>query len=162
MVVAESERQEEVGDGRPHPVHGHQVDAVEAAVFASLITAILKPVFGRERPEQSDGRTVFHGFTSRYESLPSGHATMAWAVASVVAMRTDGWIVPTVAYTLATLVSFDRVNDQAHFVSDVFMGAAIGVAVGRFVVGRHQETKTPGVSVALAPIPGGMGVRVVF
>ena len=137
-------------------------DAVEAAVFAGLITAILKPVFGRERPSQSDGRTVFHGFTSGYASLPSGHSTMAWAVASVVAMRTDGWIVPTVAYTLATLVSFDRVNDQEHFVSDVFMGAAIGVAVGRFVVGRHPETKPPGVSVALAPIPGGMGVRVVF
>ena len=137
-------------------------DALEAAVFAGLMTAILKPVFGRERPDQSDGRTAFHGFTSRYESLPSGHATMAWAVASVVAMRTDGWIVPTVAYTLATLVSFDRVNDQKHFVSDVFMGAAIGVAVGRFVVGRHQEPNPPGVAVALAPIPGGMGVRLAF
>ena len=113
-------------------------DAIEAALFASLITTIAKPVFGRERPDQSDGRTIFHGFTSQYQSFPSGHATIAWAVASVVAMRTDGWIVPTVAYTLATLVSFDRVNDAKHFVGDVFAGAAIGVAVGRFVVGRHR------------------------
>ena len=140
--------------------------ALEAAVFASIITAVLKPAFGRERPEQSDGRTVFHGFTSQYESLPSGHATMAWAVASVVAMRTDGWIVPTVAYTLATLVAFDRVNDQKHFVSDVFMGAAIGVAVGRFVVGRHPtagpDPSSPAVRVALVPIPGGIGARLAF
>jgi membrane-associated phospholipid phosphatase len=142
-------------------------DAIEAAVFSSLITAILKPVFGRERPSQSDGRTVFHGFTTEYESLPSGHATMAWAVASVVAMRTDGWIVPTVAYTLATLVAFDRVNDQKHFVSDVFAGAVIGVTVGRFVVGRHRTATTgaregTGPEIALVPIPGGIGARLVF
>ena len=139
-------------------------DAIEAAVFAGLMTAILKPVVGRERPDQSDGRTIFHGFTTRYESLPSGHATIAWAVASVVAMRTDGWIVPTVAYTLATMVAFDRVNDQKHFPSDVFMGAAIGMSVGRFVVGRHREqaAEPAGVQVALVPIPGGIGARFAF
>jgi hypothetical protein len=139
-------------------------DALEAAVFASLLTSIFKPVFGRERPEQSDGRTIFHGFTTQYESFPSGHATVAWAVASVVAMRTDGWIVPTVAYTLATIVAFDRVNDGKHFIADVFAGAAIGVSVGRFVVGRHRpaEESKPAVTVALVPIPGGIGARLVF
>lgn len=139
-------------------------DAIEAAAFAGLLTAIFKPVFGRERPEQSNGQTVFHGFSTRYESFPSGHATIAWAVASVVAMRTEGWIVPTVAYTLATLVAFDRVNDEKHFIADVFTGAAIGVAVGRFVVGRHSgnETTSSRVEVALVPIPGGLGARVAF
>jgi membrane-associated phospholipid phosphatase len=138
-------------------------DAIEAAAFAGLLTAILKPVFGRERPEQSNGETIFHGFTTRYESFPSGHATIAWAVASVVAMRTDGWIVPTVAYTLATLVAFDRVNDEKHFIADVFAGAVIGVAVGRFVVGRHQtQDARTGVEIALTPIPGGIGARLSF
>src|SRR5262249_35054803 len=42
-------------------------DALEAAAFAGLFTNILKPVFGRERPEQSDGRTIFHGFTNNYK-----------------------------------------------------------------------------------------------
>jgi PAP2 superfamily len=139
-------------------------DAIEAALFAGLITEIAKPLFGRERPNQSDGRTIFHGFTSQYKSFPSGHATVAWAVASVVAMRTDGWIVPTIAYTLATLVAFDRVNDQKHFIADVFTGAAIGVSVGRFVVGRHRpaEETPPGVTVGLIPVRGGIGARIAF
>ncbi len=139
-------------------------DALEAAVFAGLITEIAKPLFGRERPSQADGRTIFHGFTTKYESFPSGHATIAWAVASVVAMRSDGWIVPTIAYTLATLVAFDRVNDQKHFIADVFTGAAIGVSVGRFVVGRHrpEEETPPGVTVALIPVRGGIGARLAF
>ena len=139
-------------------------DALEAAAFASLFTNILKPVFGRERPEQSGGETIFHGFDNRYKSMPSGHATTAWAVASVIAMRTDGWIVPTVAYTLATIVSFDRVNDRAHFVGDVFAGAAIGVSVGRFIVGRHEpeEAAKAALHVEILPIRDGIGARLAF
>jgi len=140
-------------------------DALEAAAFASLFTSILKPVFGRERPNQSDGQTIFHGFDNRYKSFPSGHATTAWAVASVIAMRTDGWIVPTVAYTLATMVAFDRVNDRAHFVGDVFAGAVIGLSTGRFIVGRHQreeaETKAA-LHVEILPIRDGIGARLTF
>lgn len=139
-------------------------DALEAAAFASLITAVLKPTFGRERPYQSDGQTEFHGFSSQYKSFPSGHATTAFAVASVIAMRTDGWIVPTVAYTLATIVAFDRVNDQQHFVADVFAGAAIGVSVGRFVVGRHRReaAATAAAELEIVPIPDGVGARLRF
>ncbi len=113
-------------------------DALEAAAFASLFTLILKPVFGRERPDQSDGQTVFHGFTSQYTSFPSGHATTACG-GRLGDRDAHGRVDrPDVAYTLATLVAFDRVNDQKHFIGDVFAGAAIGVAVGRFIVGRHR------------------------
>ena len=61
-------------------------------------------------------------------------------------------------------MAFDRVNDQKHFIAAVFAGAAIGVAVGRFVVGRHREAgaKDSGVAVALVPIPGGIGARLAF
>ncbi len=138
-------------------------DALEAAAFASLFTLALKPVFGRERPYQSDGQTVFRGFTTQYTSFPSNHATTAFAVASVVAMRTDGWIVPTIAYALATLVAFDRVNDQKHFVGDVFAGAVLGVAVGRFIVGRHrEEAAVSGAQLEIVPIGGGIGARLTF
>jgi membrane-associated phospholipid phosphatase len=139
-------------------------DALEAAAFASLITAVLKPTFGRERPYQSDGRTEFHGFSSQYRSFPSGHTTTAFAVASVIAMRTEGWIVPTVAYTLATIVAFDRVNDEQHFIADAFAGAAIGVSVGRFVVGRHRRDAAAGAGaeIEIVPIPEGVGARLRF
>ncbi len=139
-------------------------DALEAAAFAGLLTNVFKPVFGRERPEQSDGKTIFHGFNNNYKSFPSGHATTAFAVASVIAMRTDGWIIPTVAYTLATMVAFDRVNDRAHFVGDVFAGAAIGVSVGRFIVGRHEreDEAKAALHVEILPIRDGIGARLAF
>ena len=79
-------------------------------------------------------------------------------------MRTDGWIVPTIAYTLATLVAFDRVNDQKHFIGDVFAGAAIGVATGRFIVGRHrgEDAASAGARGRDRPDPGRARARLTF
>jgi membrane-associated phospholipid phosphatase len=139
-------------------------EALEAAVFAGIITNVFKEVFGRVRPYASDGQTIFEPFSGN-KSFPSGHATTAFAVASVIAMRTDGWIVPTIAYGLASVVAFDRINDQAHFASDVFAGACIGIATGRFLVNRHRrqaEAESGKTEVSLVPIPGGMALRVDF
>jgi membrane-associated phospholipid phosphatase len=139
-------------------------EALEAAVFAGIITNAFKEVFGRVRPYASDGQTIFEPFSGN-KSFPSGHATTAFAVASVIAMRTDGWIVPTIAYGLATVVAFDRINDQAHFASDVFAGAVIGVATGRFLVNRHRrqaEAESGKPEVSLVPIPGGLALRADF
>ncbi|HEX7253164.1 MAG TPA: phosphatase PAP2 family protein [Thermoanaerobaculia bacterium] len=134
-------------------------EAIEASIFAGLITNILKPVFGRERPETSNNATLFKPLSSNY-SFPSGHATLAFSVASVIAVRSSGWFWPTLAYTTASVVAFDRVNDRAHFPSDVIAGAAIGISVGRFIVHRHQRSDydKPKVSVSLTPIPHGLGL----
>jgi membrane-associated phospholipid phosphatase len=68
-------------------------------------------------------------------SFPSGHSIAAFSVATVFARRypTHRWL-PYVAYGLAATVGFSRVSLSAHFPSDVFLGAALGVAVSRFTV----------------------------
>lgn len=138
-------------------------EAVEAAVFAGLITDGLKSALGRERPNSGNDETVFHPFSGN-KSFPSGHATTAFAVASVIAMRTDGWIIPTLAYATAFTVAMDRINDRAHFASDVFTGAAIGLTTGRFLVNRHRaaDDETPRVRVDLFPIRDGLSAHVTF
>jgi hypothetical protein len=139
-------------------------EALEAAVFAGILTNVFKEVFGRVRPYASDGQSIFEPFSGN-KSFPSGHATTAFAVASVIAMRSDGWIIPTIAYGLATVVAFDRINDQAHFASDVFAGAVIGLATGRFLVNRHRrqaEAERARTEVSLVPIRSGLALRVDF
>ena len=133
-------------------------EAIEASVLTAIITGAIKPVVGRVRPAASENRTAFEPGSSNY-SFPSGHSTEAFAVASVVAARSSGWVVPTLAYAAATLVAFDRVNDRAHFPSDVVAGAAIGVAVGRFLVHRHENAlENPPMDVSLTALPGGLGL----
>jgi membrane-associated phospholipid phosphatase len=144
-------------------------DSLETLVFTNLLTNVfIKPTFGRYRPLQSDGTNRFEPF-SAHNSFTSGHSTIAWSVASVVAMRAPGWIVPTIAYGLATVVSFDRVNDQQHFMGDVVGGALFATAIGRFLVRRHlAERKSPPppnepvISIEVVPIHDGAALRLLF
>jgi membrane-associated phospholipid phosphatase len=139
-------------------------DAIEASILTGLLTnVVLKPAFGRERPYDSDGATVFRPFSSN-ASFPSGHAAQAFTVASVISMRSDGWVVPTVSYTVASLVAVSRVYQQAHFPSDVLVGAVLGTAVGRFVVGRHLPSRPVlrEAEIRVIALPGGLAIHVSY
>lgn len=115
-------------------------DSLESELWAAgVVTPLLKRAFGRARPSQELGAHSFHPFDSSYQSFPSGHSTNAWAFATAVAGHYDGWLVPTIVYTIASSVSMSRVNDRAHFPSDVLAGALISHAVARGIVARHQR-----------------------
>ncbi len=49
--------------------------------------------------------------------------------------------VGAIGYTGATLVGLERMWDNDHFASDVFVGATIGYFVGKFIASRHSETQ---------------------
>jgi len=115
-------------------------DALEAVFLAGgIVTPLIKTVVGRTRPSQGGDGDEFHSF-SNAQSFPSGHTAEAFAVASVFAARSKGWVVLTLAYGLAAGVAMARVNDRAHFPSDVLAGAIIGTVIGRSIVHRHSLT----------------------
>ena len=119
-------------------------DSLEAEFWAAgVVTPILKRAFGRARPSQNQGAHSLHAFTSssHYESFPSGHATNVFAFATAVAGHYDNWVVPAIVYTLASSVAFSRVNDRAHFPSDVLAGFLIGRAVAKGLVARHAHAR---------------------
>jgi membrane-associated phospholipid phosphatase len=123
----------------------------------------IKPTAGRWRPDESNGETKFEPF-SGHSSFTSGHATQAFAVASVIAMRAPGWIIPTAAYGLAFVVACDRINDRRHFASDVVAGALFATATGRFLVRRHRdaavaEPPASTTTLEVVPIPDGVALR---
>ncbi|HEV7505194.1 MAG TPA: phosphatase PAP2 family protein [Thermoanaerobaculia bacterium] len=139
-------------------------DGLIASLIASgLITPALKAATGRSRPRAMDGTFDFDPFSGS-SSFPSGHATEAFAVASVIATRYDsGWI-KAAAYGSAALVGFARIHHQAHFFSDVTAGALIGTAVGRAVVHRNDGERR---RFRVAPLVGpqnqpGVGVSLSF
>ena len=74
----------------------------------------------------------FRGFDCHFAAsdlaFPSGHATLAFAIAAVLAYfspRGRGLF-----FVLAALCAIARVVMQAHFYSDALMGAAVGMAIG--------------------------------
>jgi hypothetical protein len=117
-------------------------DSLESELLAAgVVTPLLKRAFGRARPFQNEGSHGFHPFDKKFDSFPSGHATNAFAFATAIAGHYDGWVVPTIVYTLASGVAVSRVNDHVHFPSDVLAGALIGHAVAKGIVARHTGTK---------------------
>ena len=117
-------------------------DSVMASILASgIITPTLKFVIGRERPDESASTTSFHPFSGSDNAFPSGHATQAFAVASVISAHSDQVWVSVTAYTLAGLVGFARIYHNAHWTSDVTAGAAIGTFVGRGIVALNNRLR---------------------
>lgn len=138
-------------------------DALEAELWAAgVVTPLLKRAFGRARPIHGEGVSSFHPFSKDHQSFPSGHATNAFALATVIAEHYRGTIVAPIVYGIATGVAFSRVNDEAHFPSDVVAGALIGRAVGRSIVARHSGA--PAGKVRIVPLMNryGQGILIEY
>jgi len=124
------------------------IGALESFVFSGLICSSLKVLTGRSRPYREEGSGKFYGptFDNSKLSLPSGHATVAFSLASVIASEYDSIVIDISAYTAASLAAVSRVFADKHWTSDVALGAILGTLVGRAVVGQSKKEKT-GISV---------------
>lgn len=136
------------------------MDGITASIIATgIITPVLKFAVGRVRPAHATSTFEFRPFSGS-ESFPSGHTTQAFAVASVIAAHYDQWWVQGAAYGLAGMVGYSRIEQNAHFTSDVVAGAIIGTVVGRAIVHRHDQLK-PG-AFALSPYFGAHAQGLMF
>jgi membrane-associated phospholipid phosphatase len=119
-----------------------------AAALASGVTTVLKYTVGRTRPNHgdSDDFQPFGGGTS----FPSGHTTLAFAVATAIADESrNGWV-DAAAYGAATLTAYARVNNDRHWASDVLAGALVGHLSARWLSRRHASLKLAPQSVGLS------------
>jgi hypothetical protein len=108
------------------------------ALIDDMVTAgVLKVAIGRQRPPGDSFGGLPDGIrSSRYRSLPSGHASATWTVAAVVSSRHRQRWVPYLAYGLAGAISFARVTGGWHYYGDVVAGALIGHGIGKMVASR--------------------------
>ena len=122
--------------------------AGEAYADSAIPHVLIKVVSRRIRPNaMPPGSDYTHSFFrssvtpfGKGSSFPSGHAAGAFSIATVIAHRyRDHKWVPWMAYGIATVFSFARAPDRAHYPSDIFVGAALGYVITRYVTLREQE-----------------------
>ena len=114
--------------------------------LSGLATTGLKEVFGRSRPKDVDGAFEFHPFSSDPDAtgadarlaMPSGHTTVAFAVATSLADDIDSPVADIILYTLAAGTGWSRINDNRHWFSDTVAGAMIGITSAKLVNGRWR------------------------
>jgi membrane-associated phospholipid phosphatase len=144
--------------------------ALETLLHTGFLAQVVKHLAGRQRPWVENGVDYWHGPAaffkrysqgsfSRYDSFFSGHTVSAWGMATVIAENYKNCLwVPIACYGLATLVGLSRVTQDDHWLSDVFVGAVVGYAVGRMVV-RNQNRR---LQVSPAVTSGGMGLSLSY
>jgi membrane-associated phospholipid phosphatase len=133
-----------VGKVSRHPEATHVGgDLIRAQVANGLVTTAIKVAADRDRP--NGGHYAF----------PSGHTSATFASAAVLQSH-YGWKVGIPSYAVASFVGWTRVRDQAHWLSDVVFGAALGTMAGHTVTLGHRTRWI----VTPAPMNGGLAIVV--
>jgi hypothetical protein len=116
----------------------------ESFVLSGIFTQFIKFAGHRHRPSSGDPPDTWDGpgFSTSDRSFPSGHAQAAFSISTIIASEySNVKCVPALAYGLATLTALSRVNDNAHWASDVFVGSAIGYFTAKAIVRRHAKNR---------------------
>ncbi|MDP4174098.1 MAG: phosphatase PAP2 family protein [Bacteroidota bacterium] len=131
----------------------------ETLAYAGIITTVAKSIIGRSRPYTNEGAFRYRGFQFKTEttSLPSGHATVAFAVSSVLASRIDNLYASIGLYGLASLTVVQRIYDDKHWLSDTILGASIATIVGKTIVHYGEKRDKQDAKVFLYPSFSPMG-----
>jgi len=115
---------------------GRWTRATEAVLTSLVLTGALKAVTGRPRPrERLAGAGTFGAAMGDLDSsFPSAHTSAAFALATVWSQedpKRKDWY-----WAGAAVIGLARLYQDEHFASDVFAGALLGIATGKYV-GRH-------------------------
>ena len=102
-------------------------------LVAESVSGLAKEWIGRDRPPLVDPEPATLVELPHTSSFPSGHATVAFACATAIALAVPRLRWPV--FVLAALIAFSRVYVGVHYPLDVLAGAFLGVGIG-FAV-RH-------------------------
>lgn len=91
----------------------------------ALVVLIIKFLVRRKRPE-GDWGGIYR--TTDPHSFPSGHAARAFLIAVLGTFLAPGWLA-LLLWLWAPLVAFSRVTMGVHYLSDVIVGAIVGIIV---------------------------------
>jgi membrane-associated phospholipid phosphatase len=116
--------------------------ALESFTLSGALTSGIKVLAERHRPNTGHDPQNWDGpsLSVKNVSFSSGHAASAFSIATVFAEEyKDNRFVPPIAYGLATLTGLSRIYSNAHWSSDVFLGAAIGYFMSKAVLKLHKD-----------------------
>ena len=112
--------------------------ALDAGVTTAVTTEAMKRVFSRPRPSQNPDPGVFFAGSGN-RSFPSGEVAMitAFTTPYILAYKDDYPAVWAMA-ALPVYMGRARMASQAHWLTDVIAGGAVGAGMG--YLAAHRET----------------------
>lgn len=104
-------------------------------VVASLVTGAFKYALGVERPYDTEEPGDFDPGSGN-SSMWSGHTAVAFSFATALSQEIHKPWATVGLYSLATATAVSRVYQGQHWVSDVLVGAAVGIGSAKLATGR--------------------------
>jgi len=135
---------------------------LEAGALSSITTEIFKYGAGRSRPNET---LRVDDWRKGGSSFPSLHVSAAFAIGTVFAESGGDeyrWVRRVVGYGMASGTVYARLHGNAHWLSDVVAGAAIGVSTGAFTLNRRYSRVSP-VAINVMPTEvGGLSLQFTY
>lgn len=103
-----------------------------SGVLAWFLNKVVKVLVDRGRPEEILESVIIRGSTQEGLGFPSGHVTIAAALATVASPYLGKWS-RSALWLLVLLVGLGRMYVGAHFPIDVVGGIALGIIIGAAV-----------------------------
>jgi len=100
-------------------------------VLAELVTDILQQTIRRKRPYKNGINSLIKPWI-KTPSFPSGHACMSMAMATFAFLVSPE--IGAIALVMALLVTGSRVAVGVHYLSDILVGATLGIVLGLVVI----------------------------
>jgi membrane-associated phospholipid phosphatase len=132
-----------------------------ALILAGGTATGLKVALGRPRPNASTDEDGFSPFSGQ-DAMPSGHTTVAFALATSLADDIHDTWASVGLYTLAAGVGWSRMNDNKHWLTDVTAGAVLGLSSAKLVDGRWRIFNLHPPSVLLGPKRAALAWQLTF
>ena len=120
---------------------------ISSAIATGLVQTITKNAFGRARPSEEVGSSVYKPFSKEgaYHSFPSGHAILSFTASHAVAKQFDNIWVKGGIYAFGLITPVSRLWEGAHWLTDVVFGMVISVVVvdgiDNFLTNKKTERK---------------------
>ncbi len=136
LIVAAGLRHFQVYPDQVTQLINYSLAFIASLTLGSVILHVIKLAIGRRRP-RDDMEMGLYGFmplafNSDYNSFPSGHALTICCVAVIF---TCVWpLLWPLWFGIAALLAVTRALLTAHFLSDVLIGAGIGLIAAREVL----------------------------
>jgi diacylglycerol kinase (ATP) len=103
--------------GKALGMFGTQSDlgTVVAILVVTIVVIMIKSLSGKGTP--------LHG------GAPSGHAAMAFSIATAVSLNTGNPLISLLSITMAVMVSHSRLLMRIHTIREVILGALVGAGI---------------------------------
>ena len=114
--------------------HGYVLIGLAISIVNIAIFRLVKTLMERPRPVTLRSRPLKYRLIDDF-AFPSGHATVAFGIAYLLASAYPGlWWAWTGAYLASFIISLSRIFVREHYPSDVIGGAIIGTIVSALLL----------------------------